>query len=319
MATRYDPDGFVKKFDFNGYGGNTTKRSKMSVITDTEAETEGSKTTVDAMPETPEAMIKSAPLAETAFPSTSAHEADKLEATMVTQAKTAVEAASADVNVKPETAKPTQQAEHLEHQAIPQKLSDAPEIEPKYRGGEVSPTMNRFKAIPLHQVPEFVPARYSIAPQNPGLLHSQYAPEDYPLAIPSTQALDRLVARLGYQGIQLGDIVRLEIGGERIVQTTVATLVGKSKFFQEYFSLAVARKHGDGSLRCIVDTDYRTFEHILQYMRRDTLPLLLTNGREFDLAMYAKVHDDAKHFGLDMLARWIELKLYRVLRDVLEE
>lgn len=117
-------------------------------------------------------------------------------------------------------------------------------------------------------------------------------------------------------GLVLDSVVHLVIGGEGRVQTTVSTLVGKSTYFRRYLVSRSLPKASDGMLICFVDANPRVFEHILEYLRRGTFPLLLTSSNDFDYPMYARLHDNAVFFGIDTLAWWIDKKMYRIAMAV---
>jgi hypothetical protein len=68
-------------------------------------------------------------------------------------------------------------------------------------------------------------------------------------------------------------------------------------------------RQDDGSL--FVDADPKTFQHILDFMRRPSkFPLFWTKHSAFDYALYNKLEEEADYFVLHDLRDWIKQKRY---------
>lgn len=55
-----------------------------------------------------------------------------------------------------------------------------------------------------------------------------------------------------------------------------------------------------------VDADQHVFHHIVAYLRRGTFPLIMDAQGHHDISTYLAILEEARHFELDRLARWIE-------------
>jgi hypothetical protein len=82
-----------------------------------------------------------------------------------------------------------------------------------------------------------------------------------------------------------------------------------------YFRNLMARwddccdRQDDGSL--FVDADPKTFQHILDFMRRPSkFPLFWTKQNGFDYVLYNRLEEDADYFLLHDLRDWIKKKRY---------
>ncbi|KAL4910992.1 hypothetical protein BDW74DRAFT_4587 [Aspergillus multicolor] len=102
------------------------------------------------------------------------------------------------------------------------------------------------------------------------------------------------------------DIVDLEVG-ERRFATTRNTLGKESTFFAALLA-DPDNLRPDG--RYFVDADGNLFEHIIQFLRRGTYPLLYDQWNGHDHAMYHALLQESRFFGIAKLTRWLEEKKY---------
>ena len=113
--------------------------------------------------------------------------------------------------------------------------------------------------------------------------------------------------------------------GERRFTTAKDTLTLGSSYFASRLS---GRWHyeaqADGSY--FVDADGTIFEHILRYLRHSVFPVYYDRVKGHDFGLYAALLEQARFFGVDNLAKWLENKNYfkavrtehyaRLVRDV---
>ncbi|KAI1139957.1 hypothetical protein F5Y05DRAFT_424772 [Hypoxylon sp. FL0543] len=104
-----------------------------------------------------------------------------------------------------------------------------------------------------------------------------------------------------------GDRITLQVG-ERRFNTLRQTLMGGSSYFTRRLSAMCDYADADSYF---IDADPDLFEHILRYLRSSRFPVFFDCATlTFDLAKYAALLVEARYFGVDKLADWIENKTY---------
>jgi hypothetical protein len=93
---------------------------------------------------------------------------------------------------------------------------------------------------------------------------------------------------------------------ERVYHTTAETLMGRSDYFKRLFLGSL----GDKPSEIHLDTDPRTFDHVLKYIRRGIFPLLFTAAHGHDHTGYAELLEEARFFQCPSLIQWLENKDY---------
>jgi phytoene desaturase (3,4-didehydrolycopene-forming) len=102
-------------------------------------------------------------------------------------------------------------------------------------------------------------------------------------------------------------IIELQVGQERF-KARRSTLVEQSTYFKSLLS-GRWNPQADGSY--FVDADPGLFAHILNYLRRpDIFPLFYDDVKGHDIPKYYALLGEARYFGIDALAEWIENRGY---------
>ncbi|KAI8996009.1 hypothetical protein BC832DRAFT_607216 [Gaertneriomyces semiglobifer] len=104
-------------------------------------------------------------------------------------------------------------------------------------------------------------------------------------------------------------IIKLQVGERRFV-TTKETLIRKSIYFDVL--LGEDFKKPDSSLdgHIFVDRSGDLFEHVLQYMRTDKLPLFHDPANGFNHGLYTQLRDEAIFYGMSDLDDQLKNKNY---------
>jgi hypothetical protein len=103
------------------------------------------------------------------------------------------------------------------------------------------------------------------------------------------------------------EIIELQVGQQRFTALR-STLVEQSTYFKSLLS-GRWNTRADGSY--FVDADPDLFAHILNYLRRpDVFPLFYDNVKGHDFLKYYALLAEARYFGIDALAKWIEDRGY---------
>lgn len=98
------------------------------------------------------------------------------------------------------------------------------------------------------------------------------------------------------------EIVTLDVGGRKF--TTFASTLEDSHFL----SVLVSERWGhnqqaDGSF--FIDANPDLFQHILEYLRRQFMPLCWDREKGQDLAMYKVLLQEAEYYGIPELSQWL--------------
>ncbi|MCJ1437502.1 hypothetical protein MMC27_006889 [Xylographa pallens] len=102
--------------------------------------------------------------------------------------------------------------------------------------------------------------------------------------------------------------VTLQVG-ERHFTTTKDTLTLGSDYFARMLSGRwPCEAQEDGSY--FVDADGTIFEHILRYLRHNVFPVSYDRIKGHDFGLYAALLEQARFFGVDNLAKWLENNNY---------
>lgn len=115
----------------------------------------------------------------------------------------------------------------------------------------------------------------------------------------------------GYDSTDSGSInldkVTLDVGGRKFV--TLATTLSESQFLG---SLVSGRwqhnRQEDGSY--FIDADPDLFKEILNYLRRQWMPLFWDREKGHDLARYKTLLQEAEYYGIPKLAEWLKKQKY---------
>ncbi|KAJ0370501.1 hypothetical protein COL922a_014331 [Colletotrichum nupharicola] len=103
------------------------------------------------------------------------------------------------------------------------------------------------------------------------------------------------------------EIIELQVGQQRFTALR-SSLVEQSTYFKALRS-GRWNARADGSY--FVDADPDLFAHILNYLRRpDVFPLFYDNVKDHDFLKYYALLAEARYFGIDALAKWIEDRGY---------
>ena len=101
--------------------------------------------------------------------------------------------------------------------------------------------------------------------------------------------------------------ITLQVGERRFI-TRPATLTRGSDFFARQLSGRWPDIQPDGSY--FLDADGDVFQHVLRYLRHETMPLFYDNVMGHDYGLYLAVLEQARYFGVEPLQNWLERKTY---------
>lgn len=142
----------------------------------------------------------------------------------------------------------------------------------------------------VNEKPDYVPEALSHAAETPS-----HAAENEPYFVDNP--------------IPSGETILLDVGGRKF-KTRTSTLIAESEFFRNLFALNIELVSDDEEAY-FVDSDPDMFEHLLRFMRRPSrFPLFYDTARGFDHELYARLGEEAKHFGVTRLYDWIREKQY---------
>lgn len=103
------------------------------------------------------------------------------------------------------------------------------------------------------------------------------------------------------------DTITLQVGERRFV-TRPATLTRGSDFFARQLSGRWPDVQPDGS--CFIDADGDVFQHVLRYLRHETMPVFYDDVKGHGYALYVAVLEQARYFGVEPLQTWLEGQKY---------
>lgn len=96
--------------------------------------------------------------------------------------------------------------------------------------------------------------------------------------------------------------VTLDVGGRKFI--TLASTLQESDFLSALVSGRWDHnRQADGSF--FIDTKPDLFQHILEYLRRQSMPLCWDREKGHDLAMYKALLQEAEYYGRPRLSRWL--------------
>lgn len=99
----------------------------------------------------------------------------------------------------------------------------------------------------------------------------------------------------------------LQVGERRFI-TRPATLTQRSDFFAKQLSGRWPDSQPDGSY--FIDADGDVFEHVLRYLRHETVPIFYDGVKGHDYALYLAVLEQARFFDVEPLRKWLEEQNY---------
>lgn len=101
--------------------------------------------------------------------------------------------------------------------------------------------------------------------------------------------------------------ITLQVGERRFV-TRSATLTRGGDFFARQLSGRWPDIQPDGSY--FLDADGDVFQHVLRYLRHETMPVFYDDAKGHDYALYLAVLEQARYFGVEPLQKWLEEQKY---------
>ncbi|KAJ3177829.1 hypothetical protein HDU85_005741 [Gaertneriomyces sp. JEL0708] len=104
-------------------------------------------------------------------------------------------------------------------------------------------------------------------------------------------------------------VIKLQVGERRFV-TTKATLIRKSTYFDVLLGEDFKKPDSSMDGHIFVDRSGDLFEHVLQYMRADKLPLFHDPAHGFNHGLYSQLRDEAIFYGISDLDDQLKNRKY---------
>ncbi|KAG6023959.1 hypothetical protein E4U40_003652 [Claviceps sp. LM458 group G5] len=124
---------------------------------------------------------------------------------------------------------------------------------------------------------------------------------------PTTPISSTLTSTMPTSSTHAPGTIKLLVG-ERTFITTRRTLTTESGYFRQRFATPWGRTPQDGAY--FIDADPVLFEHILRYLRHPAFPLFYDHVHGHDVGLYASLHNEAVHFQISRLQKWLSAKRY---------